>query len=290
MQKRSIFQHLRIYFVITIISVIFSSLLILVLRHFGLNANGTGIIIVTYLLLEVLLFWFSDKIILAVTRVKPLSENQVPELYGIVRELSGRMNIPMPKIYLEESESLNAFATGRNPNRGAIAFTRGLIETLSPEETRFVVAHELSHIKNRDTRTMAAVSVLVGSIQLISELLWRSSVMNKVREKDNTGYSNFVYLALLTVAPIIAMFIQLAISRKRELKADSTAVEFTGDRSNAVTGLKKLNLYHFDKPQLNRATASLYISNPLNSESLLDRLFSTHPPIPKRIENIERLI
>jgi heat shock protein HtpX len=287
MQKRSIFQHLRIYFVITIISLIFSTLLIWVLRYFGLNANGTGIVIVTYLLLELLLFWFSDSIILAVTRVKPLTENQAPELHQIVRELCSRMDIPMPKIYLEETDSLNAFATGRNPSRGAVAFTRGLIENLSPQEIKFVVAHELSHIKNRDTRTMAAVSVLVGSIQLISELLWRSSIMNKVREKDNTGYSNFVYLALLIVAPIIAMFIQLAISRKREFKADSTAVEFTGDKSNAMTGLKKLSLYHFDKPQLNRATASLYISNPLNSESLLDRLFSTHPPIEKRIENIQ---
>lgn len=290
MQKKSVFLHLRIYFVITLIGLIFSSILIWILRSFGFNASGTAIAIVIYLLLELLLFWFSDRIILAVTRVKPLSENQATELYQIVRELCGQMDLPMPKIYLEESESLNAFATGRNPNRGAIAFTRGLVETLTPQEIKFVAAHELSHIKNRDTRTMAAVSVLVGSVQLISELLWRSSIMNKVREKDSSGYGNFVYLALLIVAPIIAMFIQLAISRKREFKADLTAVNITKDKSHAVAGLKKLGLYHFDRPQLNRATASLYISNPLNSESLLDRLFSTHPSIEKRIESIERLI
>jgi heat shock protein HtpX len=242
-----------------------------------------------YLVLEFCLFWFSDSIILSITGVKPLSEEQAPELFQMVRKLCTEMNLPMVKVYIENSDSLNAFATGRNPKRGAISFTRGLLETLSVEEITFVAAHELSHVKNRDTLTMAAASVLVGSVQLISELIWRSRVVDQVRRKDQSGVSGIIYVVFLLLAPFVAMFLQLAVSRSRELKADSSALGFSKNKEAAINGLKKLGMYHFDRPQLNRATASLYISNPLNQDSLIDRLFSTHPPIEKRIENIKSL-
>jgi heat shock protein HtpX len=239
-------------------------------------------------------YYNSDKIVLSLAGAHPVTHKTHPHYVSIVENLSRVASLPTPKIYVIDDPALNAFATGRDPNHAAVAVTQGLLDTLTRTELEGVVAHELAHIKNFDTRLMTIVAILVGSIAMILDWAWHMSWANRQGDNDNRG-SNPIILIIgiifIILAPIIAQLIQLAISRRREFFADATAAHITRQPSGLIGALKKIASHENIKLRsANTATAHLYIDDPVTSEThgnFLAKLFSTHPPIADRIKALE---
>lgn len=239
-------------------------------------------------------YYNSDKIALSLAGAIPVNHKTHKEYYNIVQNLSGVAGVPMPSLHVIPSAALNAFATGRDPVHGAIAVTQGLLDTLNRTELEGVLAHELSHIKNFDTRLMTIVAILVGSIAMILDWSWRIS-WHRDRGGDNDSKGNAIVMVIglvfIILAPIIAQLIQLAISRRREFYADASAAHITRQPSGLISALKKIVAHEGTKLETaNTATAHLYIDDPVTSEthgSWLAKLFSTHPPIAERIRALE---
>jgi len=229
-------------------------------------------------------YWFSDKIALASAGAKPLSEQDAPQIYEMVRELTTAAKMPMPAIYLIPQDQPNAFATGRSPDKAAVAVTAGITKLLSPDELRGVIAHELAHIRNRDTLIQAVAATIGGAITYLGYmLLWFGG-------DDDSPLSLIASLALVLLAPIAASIIQLAISRQREFSADATGAQICGNPESLASALLRLEEGTKAVPmKVNDATECLYIVKPLAGGRGLANLFSTHPPIEERVRRLRQM-
>ena len=229
-------------------------------------------------------YWFSDRIALAMARAKPVEESEAPRLYEIVRELCTRADLPMPRLYLIPQDQPNAFATGRNPKRAAVAVTSGIMKLLSEDELRGVLAHELAHVRNRDILIQSVASTIGGAITYLGYmLLWFGG------DDDESPLGLIASLALVLLAPIAAMIIQLAISRQREYSADATGAEISGNPESLASALLRLEEGAKAIPmQVNQAAEPLYIVKPF-SGGVLAGLFSTHPPIEERVRRLRQM-
>jgi len=256
---------------------------------FNWGLTGTGYFLVAAGIINFLAFFYSDKILLRIAKAKPLTRDMAPEVYGIVESLTRKMNIPTPKLYLLEDNMMNAFATGRNERHSAIALTRGLIEKMTFNELEAVIAHELSHIQNHDMKTMAVVSIMAGILSIIADLYWSSTLLSTAEERDPSGVLSIIGLVISIFAPLSAFFIQLAVSRKRELVADCCAAHLTKNPNALISALKKISMDLRLPKKVSVSTAHLYFSNPAK-DTWIDKLFSTHPPIEQRIKQLEELI
>ncbi len=288
--KKIVFHNrvvLSIY--MTVLMLIFGGIGILLSNIFGWGITGTGIFLIVGMIINLVAYFFSDKLILRSSSAKLLSREQVPELFSMVEEMVTEYRMPMPKLYLVNDSSMNAFATGRSPKHSAVAVTRGLLEKLTPDEVRGVVAHELSHIRNWDTLLMTAISIIAGFISILADSFWMSRILNKAGEKDRSGVLATISLILAVFAPISATLIQLAISRRREYTADEAGAEMSKNPMFLANALQKIQKDRRPLPGMNAATAHLYFSNPLKSGDIIDKLFSTHPPIEDRIERLQKM-
>jgi heat shock protein HtpX len=231
-------------------------------------------------------YWYSDKIVMALSGAKEVQHGADEELFHIVENLSITAGLPMPKIYIIEDLAPNAFATGRDKNHSAIAVTTGLRKMLDKNELEGVIAHELAHIGNRDTLLQTIVVVLVGLVTIVSDIFLRSQILGG-RDRDSRagGIIMIVGIVFMILSPIIATIIQLAISRKREFLADASAGLMTRYPEGLASALRKISSYGNPMKKAHVATAHLFISNPFgNSKKGISRLFMTHPPVEERIE------
>jgi len=235
------------------------------------------------LLINFIAYWFSDKIAIKSAGAKPVSESEAPALYQMMRDLTTRAGLPMPRLYMIPAEQPNAFATGRNPKNAAVAVTSGITKLLSEDELRGVLSHELAHIRNRDILTQSIASAIGAMITWIAYMmLWFGG-------DDESPLGLIANLALFLLAPISATLIQLAISRQREYSADATGAEVCGNPESLASALLRLEQGAQAMPmQVNQATEPLYIVKPFSGGGLAS-LFSTHPPIEERVRRLRQM-
>jgi len=232
-------------------------------------------------------YYFSDKIVLAMYRAQPITESDAPVLFRIVRRLTEKANMPMPKVYVIPEETPNAFATGRNPKHAVVAATVGIMRILSEDELEGVMAHELTHVANRDILISTIAATFAGAISYLANIVKWGAMFSGGRDDDNRG--NFAAsIAMAIIAPLAAMLIQMAISRSREYAADEGAGKLCGKPMSLANALRKLQLGASQIPMTHGtpATSSLFIVNPFRGG--IANLFSTHPPMEKRIEKLEQ--
>lgn len=231
-------------------------------------------------------YFFSDKIVLAMYRAKEASEAEAPVLYRIVRRLSQKAGIPMPKVYIIPDMSPNAFATGRNPNHAAVAATEGIMQLLTEEELSGVMAHELAHVLHRDILIGTVAATIAGAISYLAQMAQWAMIFGGGRRDDDEGGSPVAALVMMIVAPIAAMLIQMAISRSREFSADEGGARLQGNPLPLANALRKLEKGVAMIPmQVNPATSHMLIVSPLTGKSIM-KLFSTHPPIEERVARL----
>ena len=235
-------------------------------------------------------YWFSDKIVLKMYDAREITEMENPVFYGIIRKLTIQAGLPMPKVYIIPSDSPNAFATGRNPEHAAVAATEGIMRILSPEELEGVMAHELTHVTNRDILISTIAATIAGAISMLGNMLQWAAIFGGNRSDDDEGGGVLGGLALAIIAPIAAMLIQMAVSRSREYLADEGGARLCGHPLALASALRKLDSGSRMLPmqEARPATAHLFIVNPLTAGGLL-QLFSTHPPMEDRIARLERM-
>jgi heat shock protein HtpX len=231
-------------------------------------------------------YFYSDKLALAMYRAQPVSREELPRAYQIVERLTQRVGIPMPKIYVIPTDSANAFATGRNPNHASVAVTHGSLGLLSDEELEGVLAHELGHVRNRDILISSIAATLGGAITYLASMARWGMIFGGYERDDNNRGGGLAAIFMLFLAPVAAMLIQLAVSRSREYQADETGAHLTGNPYALASALAKLDAYSKRLPlQASPSTAHLFIVQPFLGMSF-GSLFSTHPPIAKRIERL----
>jgi len=233
-------------------------------------------------------YFFSDKIVLAMYRAKPVTAAEAPELYSIVERLAQKAGIPMPRLYVIPDPALNAFATGRNPRHAAVVATEGILRAMSREELEGVLAHELSHVLNRDILISSVAATLAGAITMLARMAYFIPLGGERRDGERGGSNPLVLLLTLILAPIAAMLIQLAVSRSREYGADATGARLVGYPNGLISALRKLQAASERIPLhgATRATAHLFIVNPFSARGLMG-LFSTHPPLEARIARLQ---
>lgn len=233
-------------------------------------------------------YWFSDKIVLAMHRAQPVTREQAPQLYAALERLTGRTGTPMPRVYILPEEAPNAFATGRNPEHAAVAVTAGLMRLLDAEELEGVLAHELSHVKNRDILIGSVAATIASAVMVLASMARFAAIFGSGRGGDDReGASPFALLATALFAPIAATLIQMAVSRSREYQADQSGAGMTHNPYALARALQKLENQSRRIPMQTAAPASnhLFIVKPLTGASLMN-LFSTHPPIQERIKRL----
>ena len=268
--------------------------------YYGYQSTGlefTGIALVISGLMSFAGYYFSDSIILGLSGARPADKRRDFQFYTVCENLCLAARLPMPKLYVIDDTAMNAFATGRDPAHAAICATTGILSTLTRTELEGVIGHELSHIGNYDTRLMSVVTVLVGLITLLGDWLLRASWFGgRSRDSENRGSGAiFMILGLVMalLSPIIAQLIQLAISRRREFLADASSVKLTRQPSGLISALKKLGADKEPLEAANKATAHLYIVNPLKNRhdaiGWFSGLFNTHPPLAERIKILEQM-
>jgi heat shock protein HtpX len=258
-----------------------------------LIAGRQGMIIAFFLALAMNLFayWNSDRMVLSMYGAREVDEASAPQLHGLVRDLAQRAGLPMPKIYMIDNDQPNAFATGRDPQHAAVAVNTGLMRLLSPEEVAGVLAHELSHVRHRDTLTMTMTAVIAGAIGMLANFAFFFGGMGRDR-REGGGLGALGGLLVMLFAPIAATLVQLAISRTREYEADRKGAEIAGNPLWLASALGKLEhgARAIDNPvaEGHPATAHMFIVNPLHRQTLA-ALFATHPPIEERIRRLEAM-
>ncbi|MGB9712827.1 MAG: zinc metalloprotease HtpX [Dissulfurimicrobium sp.] len=235
-------------------------------------------------------YWFSDKLALAMAGAVEVSETDEPELHAVVRDLARKAGLPKPRVYIIHTETPNAFATGRNPERAAVAVTEGILRLLSKDELEGVISHELGHVKNRDILISSIAAMIAGAISYLANMAQWAMLFGGFRRSDDDDSGGVIgVLVMMIVAPIAAMLIQMAISRSREFLADATGAKICGRPLALAGALKKLEDWNHRLPMdVNPATAQMYIVNPLTSGALAN-LFSTHPPIEERIRRLNEM-
>jgi len=260
----------------------------------GLAGGKTGMVIAFVVALGMNAFslWKSDKMVLAMHEAEEVDERSAPEYYGIVRDLAARADLPMPRVYVLHSAQPNAFATGRNPQNAAVAASTGLLESLSREEVSGVMAHELAHIKNRDTLIMTVAATIGGAISMLAQYLQFNTLFGGNRNNGGGVASMITSIAAMLLAPMAAMLVQMAISRSREYQADRLGGEICGNPLWLASALHKINdsAQRIENPTAEAApaTAHIFIINPLSGQGM-DNLFSTHPNTDNRIAELEAL-
>jgi heat shock protein HtpX len=249
--------------------------------------NGMMIAFMFAIIMNFGAYWFSDKIVLAMYRAQQVDPAQAPELYRMVERLAQAAGIPTPRVFIIPSESPNAFATGRNPQHAVVAVTQGILKLMEDKELEGVLAHELSHIKNRDILISSIAATLAGAIMMIANMAKWAAIFGGVgRDEEGRGGGILGLIAMAIVAPLAAMLVQLAISRTREYHADATASEVAGNPYGLAKALEKLGKATQRIPlNANPATSHMFIVNPLSGHGLLT-LFSTHPPLEERIKRL----
>ncbi|MGA2632433.1 MAG: zinc metalloprotease HtpX [Terriglobia bacterium] len=233
-------------------------------------------------------YFFSDKIALSMSGAQPISREENPRIYQIVERLAAKANLPAPKIYFIPTDSPNAFATGRNPSHASVAVTRGILEICEDDEIEGVLAHELGHVKNRDILISAVAATVAGAITMVARMVYYAELFGfGGGRSDSRRGGALSALAMMIVAPFAAMLIQLAISRSREYEADATGAAITGNPQGLARALDKIDKYSKRIPlQVSPSMAHMFIIQPLSTGEVFSSLFSTHPPIRKRIERL----
>jgi heat shock protein HtpX len=250
--------------------------------------NGMVMALVMALGMNFFAYWFSDKMALKMSRARQVSSAEAPELHSMIEHLAARAGLPKPRVYIMPGDTPNAFATGRNPEHAAVAVTEGLIRLLKRDELEGVLAHELAHIKNRDILISSIAAVMAGAISYLATMAQWAMIFGGGRSNDEEGGDSLIgSIAMMIIAPMAAMLIQMAISRSREYLADATGAEICGNPQGLASALKRLEECNRQLPmQVNPATAQMYIVNPLNGQTI-SKLFSTHPPIQERVKRLE---
>jgi heat shock protein HtpX len=257
-------------------------LLMAIGRAFG-GENGMLLALGIAAVTNFVAYFFSDKIALATYRAQPVTREQLPRVYNVVERMTQKIGLPMPKIYVIPTDSPNAFATGRNPAHASVAVTEGILNLLNDEELEGVLAHELGHVNNRDILISSIAATIAGAITYLARFGFFFGGMGDRDERRGGGFGSILMLIL---APFAAMLIQLAVSRSREYQADATGAHFTGNPYALASALAKLDAYSRRVPMVGTpSTAHLFIVQPLLGMNF-GSLFSTHPPIAKRIERL----
>jgi heat shock protein HtpX len=262
---------------------------LLVAIGYGIGGSGGALIGLIIAAVTNLFSWYSsDKIALAAYQAQPLSQSQAPELFAMVERLCQRANLPMPRLYIVPSMGANAFATGRDPQHAAVAVTQGIVNLLPEDELEAVIAHELSHVKNRDTLTQAVAATVAGGISYLAQILQFGMLFGGM-SRDRGGGNPIAMLATIILAPLAATVIQMAISRTREFEADAGSARLTGNPRALARALQRLEAGARQMPmQANPSFEPLLIINPFSGQ-FLSNLFATHPSTEARIQNLLRL-
>jgi heat shock protein HtpX len=252
--------------------------------------QGMTIALIIAVLMNGVAYFFSDKIALASSGAQPVTREEAPRLYQIMERLCGLANLPMPKLYLIPEAAPNAFATGRNPQHASVAVTAGLLQVMTDEEIEGVLAHELSHVRNYDILTASVAATIAGAITHLA-FMGRFAFIFGGGSRDNDRGGGLSALLMLFLAPLAAIFIQLAISRQREFAADASAAQIVGHPFGLIHALEKLGAYNKRIPmQTDPSTSSLYIVAPLSAGSIFASAFSTHPKLEDRIDALKNLV
>lgn len=270
------------------------TLLTVLLIFVGNLLGGTGGMWIAFLFAVVMNFstyWFSDRLVLRMYGAQELDRSKYADVYRTVEELCGRAALPMPRLHLIPGDQPNAFATGRNPEHAAVAVTEGILRTLSRDELRGVLAHELAHVKNRDILVASIAATFAGAISMLANMAQWAFVFGGVRNSDSEeGGHPIAALLAMIVAPIAALLIQMAVSRSREFLADEGGASIAGNPLSLANALRKLEMKAAQIPmQASPATAHLFIINPLTAGGIA-KLFSTHPPVEERIARLEAMV
>ena len=262
-------------------------LLMAIGRAFG-GQNGMMLALVFAAVMNFVSYFYSDKIALAMYRAQPVTREQLPRVYAVVERLSQKIGIPMPKLYVIPNDSPNAFATGRNPQHASVAVTEGILNLLNDEELEGVLAHELGHVNNRDILISSVAATIAGAITMLASMgRWAMIFGGMGRSERDRDGGGLAALLMLILAPIAATLIQLAVSRSREYQADASGAHYTGNPYALASALAKLDAYSRRLPlRASPSTAHLFIIQPLLGGMSFGSLFSTHPPIAKRIERL----
>ncbi len=249
---------------------------------------GMTFALVMALMLNLGTYWFSDKIVLAMYRAKEVSEAEAPQLYSIVRRLTQKAGLPMPRVYIINADQPNAFATGRNPRHAAVAVTTGIMRLLTEEELAGVIGHELAHIKHRDILISTIAASIAGAISYLAHMAQWALIFGGFGGDDDDA-NPFAALIIMIVAPLAAMIVQMAISRSREFAADAGGAKIAGNPRWLASALRKLEMASRSIPlNANPATSHMFIVNPLSKRAMM-KLFSTHPPVEERIARLEAM-
>ncbi len=257
----------------------------------GFVGGKTGVVIafIFAVIMNLGAYWFSDKIVLKMYNAREVNDYQAPEIYTLVRDLAQKAFLPMPRVFIIEEETPNAFATGRNESHAVVAVTSGILKILSRDELEGVIAHELMHIKNKDMLIGSIAATLAGAIVMLANMAQFAAIFGGTghsSDEENSGSSIFSLILMAILAPIAATLIQMAVSRSREYMADKGAAKLCGKSSGLANALEKLSQASMIKPlEANPSTAHLFIVNPLTGRRFMN-LFSTHPPIEERISRL----
>jgi heat shock protein HtpX len=277
----------------TMRTVFLMALMTVLLVFVGQLLGGQNGMIMAFLFAMVMNFgsyWFSDKIVLRMNGAREVTKADAPELVEIVEDLAGRAGLPMPRVYITPEDQPNAFATGRDPSHAAVAVTQGILRTLSREELRGVLSHEMAHVQHRDILIGAIAATMAGAISMIANMAQWAMIFGGGRSDDREGGSPLGGIVMMIVAPIAAMMIQMAISRSREYLADEGGAKISGNPLPLANALRKLEQKAEQIPmQVSPATAHIFTVNPLSGGGLM-KLFSTHPPIEERIARLEAMV
>lgn len=279
------------YFKTTILLAVLTAILVFFGASLG-GKNGAIAALVFAAVMNFGMYWFSDRIVLAMYGAKEADEAISPRLFRIVRGLAQKASLPMPRVYIMENDAPNAFATGRNPEHAVVAATTGIIELLTPDELSGVIAHELAHIKHRDMLISTIAATIAGAISYLSHMAYYASLFTGGGNRDDDrGGGGIELLVMAIVAPIAAMIIQLAISRSREYGADEGGARIEGSPMHLANALRKLDFYNKKIPMegATPATSHMFIVSPLSGGGFV-KLFSTHPPIEDRIQRLEAMV
>lgn len=283
-----IFNQFKTFLLLTFMS----SLLLFAGSIIGGN-SGALVALIIACIMNIVAYFYSDKIVLSMYQAQPLDKNEYNWIYDIVRELTQKMAIPMPKLWLINTPMANAFATGRNPDHASVAITTGILNILSKHELRGVIAHELGHIKNRDILISTVAATIATAISYLASMARFAAIFGSNNDKDKRS-NPIATLMVIIFMPLAAMLLQMAVSRSREYLADETGAQSSGDPAALASALEKLHYSvheeHLDnQTDANKAsTATLFIVNPFSAQGIMN-LFSTHPPMQERIKRLRQM-